>query len=143
MTSHMRNIEIDFDVHKAIETERSSFSETSNDVLRRLLKIDEKRKPTASQTETTAQAGKAWVGKGVTLPHSTLVRAEYNGRIHEGEIVNGRWFAEGRYFTSPSGTLGGIARTKSGGKTSLDGWIYWQVKRPGDSSWIKIDNLRR
>jgi hypothetical protein len=36
----LQTIEIDFDVHKRIELERTSFTETPNAVLRRLLSID-------------------------------------------------------------------------------------------------------
>ena len=35
--SEIATIEIDFDIHKRIEMERQSFTESPNDVLRRLL----------------------------------------------------------------------------------------------------------
>jgi hypothetical protein len=38
--SATRSIEIDFDVHKLIEQERVSFSDTPNETLRRLLGIE-------------------------------------------------------------------------------------------------------
>ena len=145
MQSNLKNIEIDFDVHKAIETERKSFSETPNQVLRRLLKIDSAKPQSVVKAnyQSELSMGKNWVGKGITLPHGSLLRAEYNGRLHEGKIVDGRWYVEGNFYTSPSGALGSVARTKNGKKTSLDGWIYWEVKRPGDKDWIKINSLRR
>ena len=37
-----KSIEIDFDVHQIIELEKRDFFESENDVLRRLLKLDEK-----------------------------------------------------------------------------------------------------
>jgi hypothetical protein len=39
----MKQIEIDLDVHRAIENGRTSFEEHENDILRRLLGIDSKR----------------------------------------------------------------------------------------------------
>jgi hypothetical protein len=35
-----------------------------------------------------------------------------------------------------------MVRTKSGKETSLDGWKYWQAKRPGDDSWVSISSMR-
>lgn len=135
--SDMRTIEIDFDVHKRIETERKSFSETPNAVLRRLLGIGNER-----PVERQPGDGRAWSGKGVVLPHGTELRMDYNGRQHSGRIDNGVWLVEGKKFKSPSAAAGGVALTKDGRRTSLDGWIYWQVKRPGDLDWIPIKRLR-
>ena len=39
----MRTIEVDFDIHQLIELERRSFEETPNDVLRRLLRLSERK----------------------------------------------------------------------------------------------------
>lgn len=132
----LRTIEIDFDVHKLIELERTSFTETPNAVLRRLLKIDD------SQPAPELTGGRPWAGKGVTLPHGTDLRMEYNGQVYTGRIENGRWLVEDKEFNSPSAAAGGVALTKEGRHTSLDGWIYWQVKRPGDRGWTAIRALR-
>lgn len=138
--SEMRTIEIDFEVHKKIEMERTSFNEPPNAALRRLLGID-KSGPKAS-TPIPPSSGRPWAGKGVMLPHGTELRMEYNGRVHTGHIDNGRWVVEGREFKSPSAAAGGVALTKDGRHTSLDGWIYWNVKRPGDGNWINLSSLR-
>ena len=86
-----RSIEIDFDVHKAIELARTSFSETENDVLRKLLKLGE-ASVTTSSMET---GGLPWSRKGVTLAHGTRLRMEYNGRQYSGAVENGEWVFEG------------------------------------------------
>jgi len=136
----LRTIEIDFDVHKIIELERNSFSETPNEVLRRLLKVSCKRSSSQPQKATT---GRPWSGKGVTLPHGTELRMDYNGRQYTGTIDNGEWVVEGQRFKSPSAAAGGVAVTKSGKRTNLDGWNYWQAKRPGDTDWVAIKEMRR
>lgn len=136
-----RTIEIDFDIHKIIELERNSFSETPNEVLRRLLKVN--GKAPAPKAEPDTAAGRPWAGKGVTLPHGTEVRMEYNGRRYTGTINNGEWAVEGKRFKSPSAAAGGVALTKDGKRTNLDGWIYWYAKRPGDTDWVSIKQLRR
>lgn len=143
----MRSIDIDFDVHKRIELARRGFSETPNEVLRRLLGID--TSPTTGSDTGQAAAegldggGRAWVGKGVSLPHGTALRMDYNGRRHEGAIVDGEWLVEGQRFASPSAAASGTARTRSGTRPTLDGWIYWEVRLPESPGWIGLKDLRR
>ena len=131
--TEFRTINIDFDVHKKIETERRNFTETPNEVLRRLLKIAGPA-PTAN--------GRQWSGEGVALPHGTELRMEYNGAVYHGRIDDGGWLVEGKRFNSPSGAAG-VAKTRAGNTTKLDGWLYWQARRPGDHDWASIKELRR
>ncbi len=141
--STLRSIEIDLDVHKCLEAERQGFDEAPNDVLRRLLKLKPSAKRPNGGGESVAVAGgRSWSGKGVTLPHGTLLRMEYNGKSHAGQIDNGEWLVEGARFSSPSAAAGGVARTRAGKSPSLDGWGYWQIKRPGDARWLPINALR-
>jgi hypothetical protein len=141
--SDFRTIEIDFDVHKRIELERRGFGESDNDVLRRLLGIADAEARAALAALQPAPDGRAWSAKGVTLPHGTALRMEYNGRVHTGEVRDGQWMVEGKSFASPSGAAGGVATTKSGKRANLDGWEYWQVKPPAAPGWISILELRR
>jgi len=134
-----RSIDIDFDVHKRIELARESFAETPNAVLRRLLGLDASR---AVEQAVGAVAMRSWSGKGVQLPHSTRLRMDYNGRTHEGEIVNGSWLVEGKKYSSPSAAAGGVARTKDGKRTNLDGWVYWWALLPGKETWVKLSEMR-
>lgn len=203
--SQFRSIEIDIDVHKTIELNRQGFSESPNDVLRRLLRIDSKQfpgfpeyvkseEPPLSETsksggqflkrsskhthsegrkrskksggkrvvkddvdrgqwphvahgsrlveETPNKIGRSWWGKDVELPHGTELRMRYNGRKYTGIIHNGGWLVEGRAYESPSAAAGGVARTTGGRQTLLNGWKYWDVKRPSDANWIPINRLR-
>src|SRR6056297_1141590 len=89
-----RTIEIDFDVHRAIELERRDFDESPNEVLRRLLDLApsapsasvEKGRPSSPGSE---RSGRPWSGKGVELPHGTELRMEYNGQVFLGRIEDG------------------------------------------------------
>jgi hypothetical protein len=139
--AQFRTIDIDFDVHKLIEGERTSFSETPNDVLRRLLQLGQPAK-TQSLTGAQSPAGRSWSDEGVILPHGTSLKMNYNGRTHSGQIVDGKWLVEGNVFSSPSGAASAVAITRKGKKTKLDGWIYWMVARPGDSTMVRLDSLR-
>lgn len=138
--TEMRTIEIDFDIHKLIENARTSFAETPNAVLRRLLGLGAQLEAPAAFAGAS-QSG-AWTGKGVTLPAGTELRMEYRGREHRGVIDNAAWIIDGQRFKSPSAAAGGVAVTKGGGRPSLDGWKYWQVRRPGDDRWISLATLR-
>jgi hypothetical protein len=140
--TEFRTIEVDFEVHKRIEMDRRNFAETPNEVLRRLLGIDS-AKNGGNRAGGLEPAGRSWSGKGVSLPHGSLLRMKYNGKQHFGEINNGEWLVEGKRYRSPSAAAGGVAITKSGAHPSLDGWIYWDVKRPGEDGWIPISELRR
>ncbi len=202
--SPFHTIEIDFGVHKAIEA-RQNFAESPNDVLRRLLRIEDrgrealsgkgltgrgpsenstirrrandKRRPAGSASKRRKRRGKkkgggyagddvirgqflhvrakhhfveempprdgrSWWGEGLELPHGTKLRMEYRRRKYTGVIHNGDWLVEGRVYKSPSGAAGGVAVTRDGEKTNLNGWRYWKVKRPSDGSWIPIEKFR-
>lgn len=137
--AEFRTIEIDFDVHKLIENERTGFAESANDALRRLLKL---RPRTAKPNKSPVSGRRSWSDEGVTLAHGTSIKMSYNGRLHEGEIVDGKWVVGGKTFDSPSGAASGVAITKRGKHTRLDGWIYWEAKRPGENRWARISSLR-
>ena len=67
---------------------------------------------------------------------------EYRGVEHNGEVAGGKWRVEGGSYNTPSQAAVGVARTKHGGKTQLNGWKLWRVKRPWDAGWIPLDDLR-
>src|SRR5258708_39287626 len=98
--SEFRSIEIDFDVHRLIENERTGFAESANDALRRLLKLPPR--PAAKQRSKIVNGQRAWSDEGVTLAHGAAIKMRYNGRLHEGEIVDGKWALDGTTFYSPS-----------------------------------------
>jgi hypothetical protein len=130
-----RSIEIDFDVHKLIEAERRSFNDPPIAALRRLLRLPEKK-------EEQASTGRSWSSEGAVLPHGTKVRMSYGGKLIEGEIIDGNWVCDGQAFDSPSAAASGLALTKDGEKTSLNGWNYWEAKLPGSAEWQRIAALR-
>lgn len=137
--SELRTIEIDFDVHRHIEISRRGFSETPNAVLRRLLGLDQMR---SHSNEAAPVDIRSWSSKGVVLPHGTRVRMEYNGRMHQGAILDGAWCVEGERSASPSAAASSVARTRHGKRTNLDGWVYWLVLVPGETDWKKLSHLR-
>ena len=140
-----RPIDIDFEVYRLIVLEKRGFDETANDALRRLLRLGAKAAAGAPSKprQPSASAGASWRGKGVALPHGTKLRMEYRGAEHCGEVVDGRWEIAGKRYRTPSEAASDLARTGAGGKTSLNGWIYWRAKRPGDARWRLLKDLKR
>lgn len=138
-----RSIDIDFEVHKAIELERRSFDETPNEALRRMLGIDasETQRP-ESESVTPLANGRPWVGKGkstgLILPHGTDLQMDYNGQRFTGRVDNGFLVVEGQRFSSPSGAADELCRTRDGRKTSLNGKELIQVRLPGGSGWVLL-----
>lgn len=143
-----RSIDIDFEVHKAIELERRSFDETPNAVLRRMLSIDT---TTTGQSASVAVIpdgeGRPWVGKGkstgLILPHGTDLQMDYNGQRFTGRVDNGFLVLEGRRFTSPSGAADELCRTRDGRKTSLNGKELIQVRLPGEAGWVLLKEYEK
>jgi hypothetical protein len=156
-------IDIDFEVFKALTNMRESEADTYNHVLRRLLDLPPSPPATSLQDllasaprktgllgspkgsslgvggildQITQALGGAWFN-GVHLPDGTKFRATYKGGNHSAEIKNGHWVdSEGNVRTSPSDAASAISGT------NVNGWRFWQVLRPGDSRWLKLDELK-
>jgi hypothetical protein len=139
----LRPIEVDVEVYRFLESRRTSFSQTHNDILRALANL----KPVTSASSNGASGSSndqgAWSWKGVTLPNGTKLRMSYNGQTHSGEIVQGAWHVGGAIYSTPSAAAGSVARSKKGAPVSLDGWGYWEIKKPDTDRWVRIDTLRK
>jgi len=136
-----RPIEIDVDVYRFLESRRTSFAQTHNDILRSVADLPP-IKAGASNGANAANATGGWSWKGVELPNGTKLRMSYNGQTHTGEIAQGAWHVGGAIYRTPSAAAGGVARTKKGAPVSLDGWEYWEIQKPDGDRWIRIDSLR-
>ncbi|HMO09728.1 MAG TPA: hypothetical protein PKD10_19095 [Paracoccaceae bacterium] len=147
-----RQIEVDFDIHQMIELERRGFDEPPYRALRRLLKLNDKvdergetvlktRNPPPNKTEIH---GKPFVEDGVSIPHGSLARMEYlrGSQVYEGQFLDGKLVVNGVSYKSLSAAASDLALTKNGEKTSLNGWLYWQVKFPGETEWKRASALR-
>ena len=136
----MQTIEIDFDVYRLIALERRGFDESENATLRRLLKLG----PAAGNgLGEPSEKLRPWVKGGLSLPHGTHLRMEYNGTLHLGRIADGAWEVEGHREKSPSGAACAVARSKDGGRVNINGKNYWQIRRPGDADWLPYASLKR
>ena len=130
----MQSIDIDFDVYKALTARRTSEADTYNDVLRTLLKLPplEKSPRVAKPTE-----GMAWVSKGVIFPDGSEFRATYKGQHVTAHVARGRLRGSDGAIAS---SLSQAARMVT--NNSVDGWSFWEVKRPTDLKWQRAGALR-
>lgn len=140
----LQSIDIDFDIHKLIEAERKSFDEPPHVALRRLLGLQEDEKVLVESTREDVGEGMPFVEDGVHVPHGSWARMKYQRgkQVYDGRFLNGKLVVNGQSFPSLSAAANACAITKSGGKTSLNGWLYWEVKFPGESRWRALDDMR-
>lgn len=138
-------IEIDFDVHKRIEMERKGFSETPNQVLRRLLSIGEPER--LQITPKLDGGGRPWIGKGrsagLELPHGTELEYHYNDQHFKGRVADGQLVVEGQAFSSPSGAAVALCRTKDGEPTNLNGKAICHIRLPGAKNFVQLLEYER
>lgn len=130
----MYTIEIDFNVFKKLTAMRETETMTYNDVLRKMLGLG----PLAmAAPRAEPPEGKPWVVKGVVFPHGTEFRANRKGQVYQGRVENGALVVNGKRFTSPSAAAMSITGSP------INGWIFWECRRPGETAWQIIKNLRK
>lgn len=138
----LAKIDIDFDIHRLIETERRDFSEPPYLALRRLLGLPEA--DVAGLRASTPPPGRPWQEGGVEVPNGSSARMLYdrNRQIYEGQFIDGKLVVNGQHFSSLSSAANALAIRKKGGHPSLNGWKYWQVQFPGENEWRSLDAMR-
>jgi hypothetical protein len=137
----LQSIEVDWDIFKMIETERRSFDEPHYAALRRLLKLPALK----ASPEPEAETGLPWVEDDVEVPHGSLARMEYlrGSQVYEGRFLNGKLVVNGKSYGTLSAAAIALARTRDGSKTSLNGWLYWKAKFPGETVWRSLREMRQ
>jgi putative antitoxin of VapBC-like toxin-antitoxin system len=127
----MATIDIDFEVYKELTMRRQSESDSCNDVIRRLLKLNRAPHPNVSGVVSGA------IFKGIMFPDGTQFRVNYKGQTHTAEIKKGVWVdAKGITRASPSEAAHAITGT------NVNGWRFWHCRRPNDAGWQIMDRLR-
>ena len=122
-------IDVTIDVYKLIEQNRHSFGETHDRILRRMLGL-----PIPNEKPTIE--GTVYLGEGVYVPVGTLLRKEYKRKEYIAEVKDGGIWINGEKFPTINQAVNAISDSPQ------DAWRFWKVKRPQDSKWILLDNLR-
>lgn len=133
----MQQIDVDFEVWKALTLRRKSEGHSYNDVLRELLQLTETPAVLArAKTDGTEKNGRALGGR--FLPNGTRLRSNYKGEWHHAEIVKGALIgSNGLPYDSASAAARAITNT------NVNGLTFWEAKRPSDSDWRKLVALPR
>ena len=131
----MQTVEVDFEVYKQLTVRRATEQVTYNDVIRALLGI----KTTAPGTLTPVDGGSAadWVTKGVRFPAGTDFRSEYKGNLIIAKVEGGALVLNSKRYDSAS------AAAMSVTKSAVNGWVFWECRLPGQSSWKPLKSLSR
>ena len=152
-------IEIDFDVFKALTALRESEADSYNGVIRNLLNLPKHNTEQAltglgmfGRSHARAPAlrasvpalgsalmgalGGIWFGN-IHFPEGTKFRATYKGRTYLAEIKEGQWIgSDGVARSSPSDAAGAISGT------NVNGWRFWHALRPDDLEWRRLDEFK-
>jgi hypothetical protein len=142
-------IEIDFEVFKALTARLENETDTYNEAIRRLLglpatetallpgEIDVPGLPAAFSGNALAAYSGGVYFSNVFFPNGTMFRATYKGRTYRARVYNSQWIDElGNIRTSPSDAASAISGT------NVNGWRFWFVRRPQDEDWQRMDALK-
>jgi len=138
----MHTIDIDFDVFKKLTVLRETETVSHNDVLRSLLGMATTLPKTvppqtsSPQFDPSFESG-SWTTKGVTFPAGTEFRARYKGENIRGRVEAGALVVNGKRFESPSAAAVAISGNP------VNGWVFWECKKPGSTLWQLIKSLRK
>ena len=145
----MPQVEVDFEVFKALFSHLENEQDSFNEVIRRLvgLPATEATLP-FGETELPGlpipaqggllnyQTGGVWFSN-VFFQNGTNFRATYKGKTYRARIQNSQWIDElGIVRTSPSDAATAITQT------NVNGWRFWFVRRPQDEDWQRMDALK-
>lgn len=165
-------IDIDFQVFKALTALRESESDSYNAVIRRLLSL-----PVADNSLTTAafkEVANALATASAGVQRSGLFGSAANAQARSTDqsnalahLLGGIWFGnihfpngtkfratyKGRTYSAAItngqwvGEDGIVRRSPSDAasaisNTNVNGWRFWHVQLPGDPTWRKLDELK-
>lgn len=129
-------IDINFRAFKKLTAMRPDESTSYDDVVCDLLKIP--REPKGGKSNSPNHA--ALVRQDVVFPSGTSLKATHKGRSYTARVVDGKIVIDG-IDHEPTTSFSRAARFVTG--NSVNGWAFWKGKRPTDSEFIPLLNLRK
>ena len=129
----MPQIEIDFEVFKALTNRRATENVTYNDVIRDLLELPQPSRPAPS----ALNGSKPWVVSDTSFPAGTEFTADYKGKTYSGVVKDGKLeLSDGHKFSTPSAAAMHVTQT------NVNGWRFWRCKVPGSAQYVLVERLR-
>ncbi len=127
----MKTIDIDIEVHKRIEADRTAFEESENEILRRLLGLPKFDCHQAIKGNFDESGGRAaWSSGGVSLSHGSQLEMHYGGRKIEAKIDDGAILYNGERYKAPSPAAIKAVVDCGGPPAARNGWNDWSVLLP-------------
>jgi hypothetical protein len=123
-------INVTIEIYKLIEQNRLSFEENHDDILRRMLGLP-------IHSEKPEIKGEFYLGEGVSVPFGTILRKVYKGMEYLAEVKDGGIWINGKKYPTVNQAANAISDSKN-----QNAWKFWEVKRPQDSEWILLHDLR-
>jgi len=132
-------ITIDIEVYKVLESNRLTFNESHNEILRRIMKVKEDKAITLINTKSKDEKVNSnnLVWKGIELKDGLQLRKYLKGNLHSAKVINGKIVYNGEDYSSPSAA--GIAAAGN----SVNGWVFWEYFNEEFKSWEMLDSLRK
>lgn len=137
------SIKIGLDLYQKLQALKESPDMSIEEVIRLLILSNEiviemeEDDDEQTQQPIIRSSGTGWFIDGVLFPEETLFRAFYKRNEYRAVVNNGALSLDGKRFFSPSAAAGHIT------ENSVNGWKFWECKRPGDEMWHAIDSLRK
>lgn len=126
-------IQVDIDVYRHLESNRLTFSESHNEILRRILGFGDIPR---EETMPSQQRKQGLVARGILIPNGLRLRKVFKGRLIEAEVKDDAIEYDGHSYTSPSKP----ACVATG--TSVNGWKFWEYFDETSASWQPLEALR-
>jgi hypothetical protein len=139
-----KSIKIDIDTYKLLEKYRSSFDETHNEIIKRvLLSLENSDRVEIRQFSIENERPNMFVNhglfwKGCLLSNGLKLRSQYKGVLHVAEIAKGKILFNGKEYTSPS-----AAAVEAAEGVSVNGWKFWEYFDEKQKDWKSLDSIRQ
>ena len=127
----MTQISIDLDVYKEIQQRLESFTDTPNQVLRRVFSLE-----TAIEEPSQPLKGDLHI-KGVVLKEGLKLSKAFKGQMFEAVVRDGRIDFKGKLYPTPSGAA--VAAVGY----NVNGWRFWDYFHDASGTWKPLNSLRR
>jgi hypothetical protein len=134
MNNKTTTIEIDLDVYQAIVNYSNYINEPANDVLKRLLSLQNEMHPLQKENQKTETGG--LMVKGVFLKSGLKLRKYYKGKLLEAAVRDGYIEYNNKKYTSPS------AAAVNAANRSVNGWKFWEYYDENNNKWKLLDTLQ-
>lgn len=131
----MHTIDVDFEVFKQLTVRRATEDVSYNDVIRELLGFGKAEPRTEEKAAIVSEDD--WVVKGVRFPATTEFRARHKGRPVTARVEGGALALNGKPYPTPSAAAFSITGNR------VNGWLFWECKLPGKSTWQRMESFRK